>query len=307
MIQSITVLNHFGEKIKLGIKDNPLATGLLITHIDGLDAGKVDINVQEYGITDGGIYTSSRMASRNIVMDITYVETDKIHSIETLRHLSYKFFGVKKPVTLIIKTDERICRIEGYVESNEPDIFSDRESTQISIICPQPYFTSIDMVENRISDFVPMFEFPFSNESLTEKLINFGEIQTMYDTVIDYTGDYDTGVEIHIIAKKGEVKNFTIYNANTKQKTEVNTNNIVAPGGSGKLLKNDELIIDTRVGYKSCTLMRKGKTFNAIRCIPVDIDWMVLARGNNRITYTAEEGLEDMYVYLKYYILYSGV
>lgn len=306
MIQSITVINHFGEKIKLGIMDNPLATGLLITHIDGLDAGKVDINVQEYGISDGGVYTSSRMGPRNIVMDITYIETDKIHSIETLRHLSYKFFGVKKPVTLIIKTDERVCRIDGYVESNEPDIFSDRESTQISIICPQPYFTSVDLVENKISGVIPKFEFPFSNESLTEKLIEFGEINEMYDQVVDYTGDYDTGVEIHVIAKGGNVKNFAIYNSNTKQVVEVNTGNLGISNNT-LLAKNDELIIDTRIGHKSCTLMRTGKRFNAIRSIPVDVDWMVLKRGNNRITYSAEEGAEYMYVYLKYYVLYSGV
>lgn len=303
MIQSVTVINHHGDKIKLGIMDNPLATGLLITNISGLDAGKVDVNVSEYSITDGGVFTSTRMGTRNIVIDLMYVPTKDTPSVETLRHLSYTYFGVKKPVTLIIQTDERICRIEGYVESNEPDIFSDQESTQISIICPQPFFTSLDMVSTNISGIDSLFEFPFSNESLEERLIEFGTVRDKYDHRIEYTGDYDTGVKIRIIAKDGPVKNVTIYNASNRQTMKIDTDNL----SKGYLGKQEELVVTTNVGSKGAYLISQGKTYNAIRCLSINSDWITLSRGDNIITYSAESGIENILLEFDYYILYSGV
>ena len=87
-------------------------------------------------------------------------------------------FRQKKSVEIIIETDNRYVRTSGYVESNEPNIFSSQEGTSISIICPDPFFYSAGEDGNNVTDFYsidPMFEFPFSNESLTEPLLVFGD------------------------------------------------------------------------------------------------------------------------------------
>ena len=71
------------------------------------------------------------------------------------------------------------------MESNEPDIFSDKEGCNISIICPDPFFYSLKTNKTMFSGIEPAFEFAydediddyvFSNESLDEPLIETGII-----------------------------------------------------------------------------------------------------------------------------------
>ncbi len=44
----------------------------------------------------------------------------------------------------------------------------------------------------------PAFEFPFENNSLTENLLEFGEIRLDTRAELNYEGDADTGVVINI-------------------------------------------------------------------------------------------------------------
>ena len=89
---------------------------------------------------DGAIFNSSRATFRNIVFSIYFVD---IPTIEDARLASYRWFSLKQKIKIIVKTDYRECECIGYVESNEPNIFSKREKTTISIICPDPYLYSI--------------------------------------------------------------------------------------------------------------------------------------------------------------------
>ena len=84
---------------------------------------------------DGSIFASARATERNIVLTLILLP---IPSIESVRQKTYSFFPIKKAVTLLVETDNRLVETTGYVESNEPNIFSQQESTQISIICPDP-------------------------------------------------------------------------------------------------------------------------------------------------------------------------
>ena len=105
------------------------------------------------------------------------------------------------------------------MESNDPNIFSSQEGTQISIICPDPYLYSAGKGGVNTTVFYgidSIFEFPFSNESLTEPLIIFGTIQNKTENVITYKGDSEIGVTIQIHAI-GEATNVTIYNTGTRQ------------------------------------------------------------------------------------------
>lgn len=160
MIKSMSVTNYLGESIEIPL-GNPYETGFAITEIEGLGSGKSDISVTELTSRDGSIFNSSRVGTRNIVLTIRFIETP---DIETVRQKTYKYFPIKKQVTLGFETDNRSCYINGYVESNEPDIFSDKESSQISIICPDPYFYSKDLNSTVFSGVISEFEFPFSNE-----------------------------------------------------------------------------------------------------------------------------------------------
>ena len=140
MIKSVKVTNYLDESKTFVLMD-PEESGFLIEEITGLGPANATINTTEMASIDGSIFNSSRVGMRNIVLTLRLLFKP---TVEDVRQESYKYFPIKKQVKLTIETDNRICESYGYVESNEPDIFSKDESTQISIICPDPYFYSVE-------------------------------------------------------------------------------------------------------------------------------------------------------------------
>ena len=238
MIHSITVTNYRGDSLKMELT-RPQDSGFIIEKVTGLGPGKANINTSEVSTNDGAIYNSARVPSRNIVISVKYLFKE---TIEEARQTSYKYFPLKRKVTLLIETDNRMAEIEGYVESNDPDIFSQEEGSDISIICPNPFFyDALSTTETSFSGIVPAFEFPFSNESLTEPLLEFSVIEDVTDRVIDYKGDAEVGVTISIQAR-GEAGDITIYNVDTAETMVVYNSLIESLTGSG-IVDGDEINI----------------------------------------------------------------
>ena len=302
MINSIIITNYLGEQITLDL-ENPENSGFIVREIRGLGPCKATINTTEVSTNDGSIYNSARLNARNIVFDLVFISTD----IESLRQLSYKFFPIKKPVSLYFVTDNRICVTSGYVETNEPDIFSENESTSISIICPDPFFYSSSANINTTTFYgeEPLFEFPFENNSLTQKLIEFGSINTVTDANIFYEGDAEVGVTITIHAV-GEAKNIAIYNTGTREQMKIDTNKIATITGSG-IMAGDDIIICTVRGKKSIQLLRAGVYTNILNALDKNSDWFQLTKGDNVFAYTAEEGVTNLQFRVQNDVIYEGV
>lgn len=304
MIRAITVTNYLGDSIKLDLA-RPEQSGFVVTSVTGLGSGKANINMTEVATNDGGLFNSSRLPSRNIVISLKYLWHD---SIEDVRQLSYKYFPIKKKLTLLIETDNRQAEIDGYTETNEPTIFSKDEGSDISIVCPNPFFYSAgkDGINTTIFYGVePLFEFPFSNESLYECLLEMGRIQNQTEKTIVYSGDAEIGVTIAIHAI-GEARNITIYNTGTREIMHIDTDKLKAFTGSG-IIPGDEIIICTVKGQKSITLLRNGKTTNILNCLDKNADWFQLAKGNNIFAYTVEEGRANLQFRIENRIVYEGV
>lgn len=304
MIKSITVTNYLGESIKMELA-RPELSGFAIKSITGLGAGTANINTSEQATNDGSVYNSARVQNRNIVISLIYLWDD---SIEDVRQKSYKYFPIKKKVKLLIETDNRKAEIEGYVESNEPDIFSDQEGSDISIICPNPYFYSAGADGTHTTVFFgiePMFEFPFSNESLSECLLEMGNIENQTEKVIVYSGDSEIGVTITIHAV-GSAGNITIYNTGTREIMRISNDKIAKMTGSG-IITGDDIIICTIKGKKSIYLLRGGVTTNILNCIDRNSSWFQLVKGDNIFAYTAESGSNNLQFKIENQILYEGV
>lgn len=304
MIRAITVTNYLGDSIKLDLA-RPEQSGFVVTSVTGLGSGKANINMTEVATNDGGLFNSSRLPSRNIVISLKYLWRD---SIEDVRQLSYKYFPIKKKLTLLIETDNRQAEIDGYTETNEPTIFSKDEGSDISIVCPNPFFYSAgkDGINTTIFYGVePLFEFPFSNESLYECLLEMGRIQNQTEKTIVYSGDAEIGVTIAIHAI-GEARNITIYNTGTREIMRIDTDKLKAFTGSG-IIPGDEIIICTVKGQKSITLLRNGKTTNILNCLDKNADWFQLAKGDNIFAYTVEEGRANLQFRIENRIVYEGV
>ena len=138
MIRAVTVTNYLGDSIRLDLM-RPEQSGFVVKEIKGLGPGKADMNFTNIASDDADLFNTARRGKRNIVLSLQFLFAP---TIEEVRLKSYKYFPIKKPLTLLIETDKRTAEIEGYVESNEPDIFSEDEGCGISILCPNPYFRS---------------------------------------------------------------------------------------------------------------------------------------------------------------------
>ena len=307
MIYSLAVTNFLGDRIRLEL-GKPENTGFLVKSITGLGPVKANVNTTEVATNDGSMFNSARLSQRNIVIQIVFVNSIYGEDIEEIRQKSYKYFPIKKNVELVIETDNRYVRTTGYIESNEPDIFSKQEGAQISIICPDPYFYSVSEDGDNVTDFYsidPMFEFPFSNESLTEPLLVFGEIQIKTEGVITYTGDSEIGVMIYIHAI-GPAEHINIYNTETREVMTIDTVKLEKLTGQG-LIAGDDIIINTLKGEKSITLVRNGVSYNILNCLDKNTDWFTLVKGDNIFAFTADSGVINLQFRIENKVIYEGV
>jgi hypothetical protein len=304
MIKGITITNHLGESIHLDLM-NPESSGFIIKSISGLGPAKANVNFTELATNDGAIDNSARLDTRNIVLELVFLENP---TIEATRLLTYKYFPVKRNITFLIETDNRICETTGRVESNEPSIFDQQEGTQISIMCPDPFFYSADENGDNTTVFYgtePIFEFPFSNESLKEDLIEFGSIENRTEGDVYYEGDTEIGITINIHAV-GEAKGLTIYNTGTREIMKIDDNKLEAIMGSG-IEAGDEITITTSKGQKGISILRDGKTTNILNALAKPITWFQLSKGDNMFVYTADEGLTNLQFSITNKTIYEGV
>lgn len=301
MIKSVKVTNYLNESIELELA-NPEKSGFYISNIEGLGPPTAMINMTEMATSDGAVYNSARAATRNIVLSLGFLFQP---NIETIRQLSYKYFPIKKKLKLTITTDNRIGEIFGFVESNEPVIFSSRQTTQISILCPDPYFYAKKITTTRFAGVVPLFEFPFFNESLTGKLLEMGNMYTSTTQTIFYEGDAEVGVIINIYAF-GPVSNVLIYDPSSDRKMEINTTRMADLTGSG-IIEGDRITISTVRGDKFIVLNRDGVDINILNCLNRDAYWFQLVKGDNLFAYIAEFGMANLDFRIDNRTIYEGV
>lgn len=297
MIKSIEIINGRNEHTVLVLK-NPKASGLFITKVEGLDAPKGTINMVQRSRLNGSKYKGSRANARNIVFYVNYFRNNlNKDAIEGIRHQVYRMCPIGEDVDIIVTTDQREVFFNGYVETNEANIFSQQEGSQISILCEEAYGRGETDYENTFVGVDPIFEFPFSNESLTDPLIEFGDVYTLTSKMFDYTGEVRTGFKTTVYFREN-VTGFTLSNLTTKQSMKVN----------GSFTSGDVLVIDTEQGKKSVTLNGTNDIGNFYT--NSSNDWVELSSGDNYLTIrdgSGEDVFVDTVVDIESPMLYQGV
>lgn len=309
MIKSITVKNYLDESVNIELT-RPEKSGFIIRNIEGLGPAKANINTTDISLNDGSMYNSSRLDNRNITFDLLFYQTDT-ETIEDIRQKSYKYFPIKKKVTLTVETDNNTLVTEGYVESNEPEIFSETEGSNISIICTDPYFHELEDDYTVFSGVESLFEFPFENEPEYDEegkiipSLEMGRLQIKTENTVFYEGYGEVGVSIYIHAL-GTATNLTIINIDTREKLVINTDKLKQMTGS-TIVAGDNITIHTHKGNKSITLLRDGVTTNILNCREKGSKWFTLKKGDNLFAYTAETGATNLQFTICNRNAYDGV
>jgi hypothetical protein len=314
MIYSVNVLNPSNDELILELT-NPEKSGIQVRHIDGIGPTKSNINIYDVPSIDGGLFNSARTQARQIVLKLGF-EWLKLgdHTtplIEDARHLSYKFFPLKRKIRLEFITDYRTLYIDGYVESNEPDIFSKDETTTVSVMCPDPNFYASDTQYGLIN--YPnqnKFEFPFSNESLDRNLIEFSTTNGTSGCSIDYEGDNTTGVtlELYFDQDYPAGQNISVSFINNIESTiiDINPSRIIKTTYHD-ILKGDRLIINGKPGNKGVIYKRRHYEFNTFSAITLRDKWPVLESGENHVVLNAGTASKSIKGRVIYNTLYDGV
>lgn len=305
MIKSVTITNYLGESVKIELGEGDPEHGMIISNITGLGPPKANVSMTDLATMDGSLLNSARVEKRNIVIHMLFSFAP---TIEDSRQRTYKYFPIKKPLTFLIETDNRIVETVGVVEVNEPDIFSKDESNQISLVCDDPYFYSAGENGNNITVFFgtePLFEFEFENDSLDESMIEFGSIENETEKTVYYDGDSEIGITINIHAV-GEAGNITIYNTGTREMMKIDAEKIAYLTGSG-VIAGDDIVITTMRGNKKIGLLRNGRYTNILNVLDKNSDWFQLTKGDNIFAYTAEYGSENLQFRIENQVIYEGV
>lgn len=305
MIKSVTVINHLNQRLEISLR-NPEKSGFLITDISGLGPVAATINTTEIMSTNGAIFNSSRLGSRNLVLTLRYLWAE---TIEDARLSSYRWFPVGKKVTIIVETDNRKAYVEGWVESNEPVIFSEACETQVSIICPSSFFRDYNNgrpYEVSFDAVTASFEFPFSNESTSDKLLIFGTIETNLKRIVNYVGDFETGVKVVLIASGDVSGTFGMYNLSYDEGV-IFRNDLISTATGDGFTTGDRIEVDTNKGYKSAVLYRGSDSFNILHCLAEHSKWLTLRPGENELAFRATSGEINVEASLEYDQLYRGV
>lgn len=278
---NIIVENHLGQKLTL-------SKNFQVVNVDGLTPSAATINTFGAGIADGTFYNSSYVNQRNIVLTIV-----PEGNAEKARLTLYRYFKPKYKVRLYFTTNTRDVYIDGYVETFEGSLYSQKQAFQISVICPQPFFNDINATIIDQSVVNDAFHFPFST---TEEGIVLSEIQYDGYVTVPNIGEESTGVVITLSAKD-IVLEPTIYNTTTRETFTVEY----------EMEKGDIITIDTRRGVKTIVLEKDGIKTNVINNIAKGSKWFSLPTGDNVFTYKCVYGAENLRVLYALYPLYEGV
>lgn len=139
MVLEVQAVNYQGNSMVFDMWD-PDESGYAITKIDGLGPIKTKVNRTARGSLDGSYYNScSGREGRTITLYFRPVQGE---DIEACRQQLYSFFLIKQQINLIITTEHRKVVFTGYVESNEPDIFSKTVTQTITIVGTDTAFQS---------------------------------------------------------------------------------------------------------------------------------------------------------------------
>jgi len=320
MIQSFTVTNHTGKSMVCELA-NPWKEGLAVASIDGLGPGQATINVADISSMDGGLFNSARKGTRNIVFNLIFVDHDTL-TIEDIRRKCYAYFPLKKNIKLKFTTSDgksnKDFLIDGYVESNEPVIFSSQEGATVSVICPQPYFYRSTSQEQRFSiSSNPDFAFEFSKVPSDNTELLMGDVVSYVVSNVYYEGDADTGIVLDMTFNTDvehtpeNPKTIRIDNSLT------NTTNVLSLEKVKSIVSEmlddytgivagDRITLSTIVGEKALTYYHSGVAYNVLGAIEPTGSWVYLTSGSNYLVID-KDGSIEITASVKNKIYYYGV
>lgn len=341
MVRKLIITNHKNEQLELDIFQ-PEKSGLTVRKLTGVGPVQASITTTDIASGDGKIFNFARKSERAIDLQLGLMElvykikdgydgsTEKWHweTIEECRHRVYQYFPLKQKIKFEVITDTRHVYTYGYVEQNDPDIWSDDETQDVQILCTNPYFIDIEQQSFEMSLIDPRFEFP-RDENERDALLQqdqyialglkhsnydgglndanhpfiFGEYTFDNEFVLDYKGECETGC-IFKVSFTGKVEDFQLMDITKNEILYIKPANIssIACFNNG-----DVLTICTKTGEKKCELLSNSQITNCIGMIDRGSTWLTFSQGENVFGYSSVSGIQYINIEVIIDPLYEGI
>jgi len=252
-----------------------------IRDIDGLGPVKANINTTALASGRGEVLQGTTTGKRNIVLSLGLNPDWAAQTMSSLRQLLYAYFLPEAWCKLRFFSDHLpVVDIEGYVESFEPNIFSQDPEIQVSIVCPKPDFIEADA-------------------TYLSGVVDTGE----EEHVFDYLGTVPTGFEMRVESSAENVA----YTGNLAV--------IVKSPTVPQTFEVDPITIDATRNFKLSTVRNHkrvqnvttsdGTVLNRLSAMTDVSVWPELKPGENALTVAAAEAGQTWT--LAYFNRYGGL
>lgn len=242
--------------------------------------------VNQVGVT----VTNTSLGTRDITIE-GWVVAKSEDNMTFLKKTLNTFVNPREELDLIydtyvirFKPDESVKYSITFAENN--DAFA---KFQIKGTAHNPMFSENEEKASPFATTVPTFHFPLIiSPSLPDKGIIFGKRTASLIVNAYNEGSVSVGMRI-VFKANGTLKNPSLINANTLEEFKVNKT----------MVAGEEIEINTNVGKKSVRGRVGSESFvNYYMYKDIDSLWLQLEVGDNFFRYEAEEGIDNLEVFV---------
>ena len=286
MVESI-VLNNLDTKATLSLA--MIGTSDFV--LESVDWGQIESVHRSYKYVNqiGVSVTGTSMETREVeITGWVIASTDSLMSYR--KSILNRFFNPQQPVDLVYKgyrlrflPDMSVAYSVAYEENNNVMC-----RFKVVGIAPDPLFSG---VERKVSaaNTIGAFHFPFIISELPTPPggVVFGKRQPSLIVNIVNEGYMQTGMRI-VFRAAGTLTNPSLVDINTQQFMRINK----------QMVAGEVVEINTNVGEKGVQGKLDGITSNYVKYKDFDSTWLVLKSGDNFFRYDADDGIDNLEVYV---------
>ena len=245
-----------------------------LVNTDGIGFSADISTTKIYGY-DGSMFQGNSLQQRAVSLIVRY-KTTYSETAEMAKNRLMKLLGMKDTVKLRYVAPNRdvyiMCRVE---QVNTPPN-TQPMNTQISLICPDPYWRESGDNTVVIAGTESLWEFPFE---IPEAGMEFGRINAATIAIVENKGTAESGAIFTIIATSA-CSNPKIENIDTGEFMKV----IV------EMERGDILVFTTELGEKTISFTHNGKTQNYFNYRVSGSTFLQIRPGINHFKYTVDSG-----------------
>lgn len=202
-----------------------------------------------------------------------------------------RIFSPKLQGTLVVRDRQISCVVEeaGFTASSReraPNFF-------ISLLCPSPFFETLDDVREELAMWEPLFSFALE---IPQSGFEFGARQPSQIITVDNIGDVPCGCQI-IFKALGMVMNPELMNVETGGYVRVNK----------AMNSGEELHVFTHFAGKRVVSIVGQSESNAFSLLDTGSIFLQLAAGHNTLRYSAAVNMDLLEVSIFYRPQFLGV